>query len=200
MRIYTRTGDTGETGLLGGIRVPKDHVRVTAYGEIDDLNAHVGSLRVAIEDPGVRATMEEIQNLLLEAGTEMATPPASRVQTNGLNEKDVKGIEDAIDRIDSTLPPLTHFILPGGSEAACRAHLARCACRSAERAVVHLLRVEPGETAVLRYLNRLSDYLFVVARWANRVAGVPDILWHSRGLSGPSNPPPAGTADPPDSR
>jgi cob(I)alamin adenosyltransferase len=180
MRIYTRTGDEGETGLLGGIRVPKDHLRIAAYGEIDELNSWIGALRRVLTDAGVDSFLGTIQNLLLEAGTEMATPPGSRYQPGGIRDEDVQGIEAEIDRLEAILPPLTNFILPGGSEGACRAHLARCSCRRAERAVVHLLRGEPAETSVLRFLNRLSDLLFVMARWANVSAGVPDVIWHAR--------------------
>ncbi len=193
MRIYTRTGDAGDTGLLGGGRVPKDHTRVQAYGDIDELNSFVGYLRAAIHDPEIDSVLEAIQNTLLEAGTEAATPPGSAYHPAGVIETDVTGVENSIDRIDSALPPLTSFILPGGSEAACRAHLARCACRRAERSIVRMLRAEPGETLILKYLNRVSDLLFVLARWANHQAGVPDRIWHSRKRTDPS---PTGRSDP----
>lgn len=180
MKIYTRTGDGGETGLLGPLRVSKDHIRVTAYGEIDELNAWIGCLRGLVADPGVGSTLESIQNLLFEAGAELACPADAGPAPRPLVDDDVAGIEAAIDLLEAGLPPIEHFILPGGSEAACASHVARCVCRRAERSVVHLLRAEPTETVVLRYLNRLSDFLFVLARWANQAAGQADIPWVAR--------------------
>lgn len=180
MRIYTRTGDGGETGLLGPLRVPKDHIRVAAYGDIDELNAWIGSLRRSIRDARVGSTLEAVQNLLFEAGAELARPPEAGPSPAPLREPDVVELEAAIDLLEAGLPPLDRFILPGGSEAACAAQVARCVCRRAERSVVRLLRSEPMETAVLRYLNRLSDFLFVLARWANQEAGVADTVWTPR--------------------
>lgn len=181
MRIYTRTGDGGETGLLGGHRVSKDHIRVAAYGEIDELNAQIGLLEVEIGDRAVRSTLDQVQTLLFEAGAELAASPETPSTFGKIRSDDVKGLEAAIDRVEEKLPDLSEFILPGGSEGAGRAHLARCICRRAERAVVALLRAEPVETEVLAFLNRLSDYLFVLARWANREAGVADTAWKGRG-------------------
>jgi cob(I)alamin adenosyltransferase len=186
MRIYTRTGDRGETGLLGGIRVPKDHVRVAAYGEVDELNAHIGSLRRLAGGAAIGPVLESVQELLLEAGAELARAPGGHANGGTLREEDVTALEAEIDKLETDLPTLRQFILPGGSEAACAAHVARCVCRRAERAVVRLLRAEPGETLILRYLNRLSDFLFVLARWADREAGVPDRPWRPR--ASPSNP------------
>ncbi len=180
MKIYTRTGDGGETGLLGPLRVSKDHVRVSAYGEIDEVNAWIGSLRRLIQDPSVGSMLESIQSLLFEAGAELARPAEVGPTPKPLGDADVASLEAGIDLLEAGLPPLENFILPGGSEAACAAHLARCVCRRAERSVVRLLRSEPMDTAVLRYLNRLSDFLFVLARWANREAGLPDVLWIPR--------------------
>lgn len=184
MRIYTRTGDRGETGLLRGPRVGKDHVRIGAYGEIDELNAAIGSLQAAVTDPEITALLLAIQNHLFEAGAELAHPPGSPPDPGALRGEDVTTLERAIDRLEVGLAPLTQFLLPGGCEAACRAHLARCVCRRAERSLVRLLRAEPGETAVLRYLNRLSDLLFVLARRLNRQAGVPETAWKSRAGEG----------------
>ncbi len=180
MKIYTRTGDGGETGLLGPLRVSKDHVRVAAYGEIDEVNAWIGSLRRLITDPSVGSMLESIQSLLFEAGAELARPAEAGPAPNPLGDADVASLEAGIDLLEAGLPPLQHFILPGGSESAGAAHVARCVCRRAERSVVRLLRSEPMDTAVLRYLNRLSDFLFVLARWANREAGLPDVPWIPR--------------------
>lgn len=180
MKIYTRTGDGGETGLLGPVRVPKDHIRIAAYGEVDELNAQLGALRRVVDDPTLASMLEMIQGTLFEVGSELARPPAGGQNLRTLREEDVATLEAAIDQLDAALSPLDQFILPGGSEAACRAHLARCVCRRAERAVVHLLRTEPCETLVIRYLNRLSDFLFVLSRWANREAGVSEQVWRPR--------------------
>jgi cob(I)alamin adenosyltransferase len=180
MRIYTRTGDRGETGLLGGPRVGKDHIRIETYGEIDELNAGIGFLGAAVTDPAIATLLQAIQNHLFEAGSELARPPGSLAGPGALREEDVAALEREIDRLQDELPPLTQFILPGGCEAASRAHLARCVCRRAERSLVRLLRAEPAETAILRYLNRLSDLLFVLARWLNRQAAASEVVWESR--------------------
>jgi len=181
MRIYTRTGDQGDTGLLGPHRVPKDDIRISAYGDVDELNAQIGSLRAVITDPAVASHLERIQAMLLEMGAELASPPGVARPAGAIRDEDVIALEKAIDAIDATLPPLTQFVVPAGAEAACRAHLARCVCRRAERAVVRLLRAQPSETAILPYLNRLSDLLFVLARWANQQARVGESAWRSRG-------------------
>ncbi len=181
MRIYTRTGDGGETGMLGSLRVPKDHIRIAAYGEVDELNAQIGLLRSGIGDPGLGSLLARIQGILLEIGTELATPEGVDRPDGAVGEPDVAEIEAEIDRMEAELPALHRFLLPGGSESACRAHLARCVCRRAERAVVHLLRSEPSETAVVRYLNRLSDFLFVLARRENKRSNVAEPTWTSRG-------------------
>jgi cob(I)alamin adenosyltransferase len=180
MKIYTRTGDEGDTGLLGPLRVPKDHIRVAAYGEIDELNAWIGSLRRLIQDPSVGSMLESIQSLLFEAGAELARTAEAGPAPSPVNDADVAALEAGIDLLEAGMPHLERFILPGGSEASCAAHIARCVCRRAERSVVRLLRAEPVETAVLRYLNRLSDFLFVLARWANREAGLVDVPWVPR--------------------
>jgi len=184
MRIYTRKGDSGETDLLGGIRVPKDHVRVNAYGTVDELNAHLGLLRAAIEDATIDSLLGEIQTRLLQAGSELARARGSGSPDVSIRAEDVETLERAIDRLETALPPLTNFVLPGGTPAACQAHVARCVCRRAERSVVNLVRSEPSETVVLRYLNRLADLLFVLSRWANRKAGVSDATWSGRQPAG----------------
>ena len=180
MRIYTRTGDSGETDLRGGARIPKDHVRITAYGDIDELNAHIGLLRGAIEDAPIDSLLAEIQTRLFEAGAELARCGGSESTEGTVRDVDVDSLEKAIDRLESALPRLTHFVLPGGTPAACYAQIARCVCRRAERSVVRLVRSESVETAVLRYLNRLSDLLFVLSRWANQRADVSDVVWSGR--------------------
>ncbi|MBD3161518.1 MAG: cob(I)yrinic acid a,c-diamide adenosyltransferase [Candidatus Eisenbacteria bacterium] len=180
MRIYTKGGDRGETGLIGGRRVGKDHRRIAAYGEVDELNGQIGWLRVAVDDPDVDRFLGTIQSLLFETGAELANPGPREPDDPGVRESDVLSIEREIDRLEADLPPLRRFILPGGCEAAARAQITRSVCRRAERGTVALLREEPGETQIVPLLNRLSDYLFVLSRWLNRRAGTPEPTWSAR--------------------
>jgi len=182
-KIYTKTGDAGETGLLGGSRVPKDHLRVDAYGQVDELNAAIG-LALALE-PGTfaRELLEQVQRELFNIGAELAsidptrTSKALREPLIGLQH--VAALEAAIDRHETQVPPLIQFILPGGVPKAAALHLARTVCRRAERAVVRLEREHDtrATSSVVPYLNRLSDLLFVLARVANHAAGTPEITW-----------------------
>ncbi|HEY6061149.1 MAG TPA: cob(I)yrinic acid a,c-diamide adenosyltransferase [Gemmatimonadales bacterium] len=181
MKIYTKTGDEGETGLFGGERVPKDHRRVAAYGDVDELNAAVGLARatapVDFEDP----LLQTIQRDLFTVGAELATPdPARLAKALGgppLGDAEVTALEQAIDRLDAGLPPLKAFILPGGAPKGAAFHVARTVCRRTERTVVGLARETPVSPAIRRYLNRLSDLLFVLARAANARAGAGDLPW-----------------------
>lgn len=182
MRIYTRTGDGGETGLFGGGRVPKDHPRVIAYGEIDELNALLGVALAALVYHDLRATLTRVQADLFVIGADLATPHSAGDQVGQkpvtrLAADSVRALEEAIDRYSEGLPELRHFILPGGSLAGAVIHLARATCRRAERAVVALARQEAIGTPILPYLNRLSDLLFVLARVANHRAGEPEHPW-----------------------
>jgi len=181
VRLYTKTGDGGETGLLGGQRVPKDHARVEAYGEVDELNAAIG-LALAVDPADFeRALLETVQRDLFTIGAELAAPDPVKV-AKGLPEPllgrpETEALERAIDAHEATLPALRTFILPGGTTKAAALHLARAVCRRAERALVALARQAPVSPAILAYLNRLSDLLFVLARAANAHAGRPDIAW-----------------------
>ncbi len=177
MRIYTRTGDTGETGLIGGARVPKDDLRVEAYGNVDELNATLGLTRCFIEHEDLNALMERIQRQLFDMGAELASPPERAHQFATLSEADVQALEQAIDQLEAELEPLRQFILPGGTPAAAALHLARTVCRRAERRVVTLHRHSTVRPVVIQYLNRLSDLLFVMARVVNHRASVPDVPW-----------------------
>ncbi|HYU89314.1 MAG TPA: cob(I)yrinic acid a,c-diamide adenosyltransferase, partial [Gemmatimonadales bacterium] len=168
MKIYTKTGDGGETGLFGGGRIPKDSLRVAAYGEVDELNAALGLAR-ALEPPEfVDALVQRIQRDLFTIGAELATPDPDKLHkalsrtSAAIGESDIAALEDAIDGHQSRLEPLKNFILPGGAPKAAALHLARTVCRRAERAVVALSRHEQISPAILRYLNRLSDLLFVL--------------------------------------
>ncbi len=185
-RIYTRTGDEGETGLFGGGRVPKFHPRVTAYGTVDELNATLGWVVTRLAGDGASGPMADrlavIQGDLFAMGAHLATPSDARSRNHlpPLPEGRPTELEAWIDEADSELEPLKSFILPGGSEAGAALHLARTACRRAERAVVALAAEEEVEASVLVYLNRLSDLLFVWARLANHRAGVPETPWRGR--------------------
>ena len=183
MKIYTKTGDGGETGLFGGGRIPKDSLRVAAYGEVDELNAALGLARALEPQEFADALLQRIQRDLFTIGAELATPDPDKLHkalsrtSAAIGESDIAALEDAIDGHQSRLEPLKNFILPGGAPKAAALHLARTVCRRAERAVVALSRHEQISPAILRYLNRLSDLLFVLARAANAHAGRPDVKW-----------------------
>jgi cob(I)alamin adenosyltransferase len=175
-RIYTRAGDRGDTGLIGGARVPKDHPRVEAYGAVDELNSHLGMAIAGLDDQEIASLLQDIQHRLFDLGAEMATP-ATEPTATVISADHVAALERAIDDVEATLPSLREFILPGGTPAAASLHVARAVARRAERQVVALARAEPVNPQIVPYLNRLSDLLFVLARAANRRAGRPDISW-----------------------
>lgn len=180
MKIYTRAGDAGETGLLGGRRVRKSIRRVAAYGEVDELSASLGLVRAALADADLAAILVEVQRDLFALGAQIADvrPEAvQRAEKAVFPEGKVTAIERAIDRAEAELLPLRQFLLPGGCEAGARLHLARTVCRRAERRVVALAEQEEVPSAILAYMNRLSDLLFVLARLANQRAGSADIPW-----------------------
>lgn len=181
-KIYTRSGDAGETALWGGRRVPKDDPRVEAFGTVDELNAVLGVVRAELarwpETPAnVDSLLTDLQHQLFHLGAELAAGSSDSPGSQLLGDADVANLEAAIDRFEEELEPLRSFILPGGCPAAAQLHLARCVCRRAERRLVHLAGFEAVRGEVLRYVNRLSDLCFVLARSVNRAAGVPDVLW-----------------------
>ncbi len=180
-KIYTKTGDEGDTGLFGGQRVRKDHIRVETYGTVDELNAALGMARALNPPHQIDGLLATLQSLLFELGAELATPPDKKKRPNGVMPADITLMEEAIDRAEGELPPLKSFILPGGHPVAAALHQARGVCRRAERLCVTLRTEEPetAETTVV-FLNRLSDLLFVYARYANHLAGVPDVAWQAR--------------------
>ncbi|HEX9293906.1 MAG TPA: cob(I)yrinic acid a,c-diamide adenosyltransferase [Gemmatimonadales bacterium] len=177
MKIYTKTGDAGETGLFGGGRVPKDDPRVRAYGEVDELNAAIG-LAAAL-DPWAydRDRLEAIQRDLFTIGAELATPDPAKLKSPSLDGARVRTLEEGIDGHEANLPPLKNFILPGGSPKAAAFHLARTVCRRAERTIVELARGQKVNPEIVTYLNRLSDLLFVLARAVNKFVGRGDTPW-----------------------
>jgi cob(I)alamin adenosyltransferase len=179
LKIYTKTGDSGETSLFDNSRVSKADARVDAYGEVDELNACLGAARAAGLDPDLSATIEAIQQELFAVGARLADPSArisARATKASVGETEIARLEQTIDRLEAELPPLRRFILPGGCPAGALLHLARTICRRAERRVVGL-GPDAVEAPVIVYLNRLSDLLFVMARGANHRAGVPEIEW-----------------------
>jgi cob(I)alamin adenosyltransferase len=185
MKIYTRGGDAGETSLFGGERVRKSAPRVSAYGEVDELNSVLGVARAELEALDLRAMLETIQSSLFDLGGELATPNAPERSAKGkvgprVAEDDVVELEGWIDGLESELEPLRNFILPGGARAAALLHLGRTVCRRAERAVIGLAEQEAVAAVLIRYLNRLSDLLFVMARAVNRRAGVSEPQWVGR--------------------
>lgn len=179
MKIYTKTGDRGETGLYAGPRVPKDHVRIDAYGTIDELNAVLGVARAGGLPEALDSVVGRLQNDLFSLGAELATPDPDAHGTRLIEAEQVVHLEREIDRLTETVPPLKQFILPAGTLAAAQLHLARTVARRAERAIVRLHRDAEGPLSehLLGYVNRLSDLLFVLARAANVAASEPEVPW-----------------------
>lgn len=182
MKIYTKTGDSGETGLFRGKRVPKHDLRVDAYGNVDELNAMIGVLLPEIQDAALRTLLSGIQQELFEIGADLATPPQAQKDTNmRIPSSKIEGLEKVIDHYEEHLPGLQNFILPGGSKGGALLHYARTVCRRAERSVTRLQAEQSINPEILRYLNRLSDLLFVMARAENQHAGASEVIWKKRG-------------------
>ena len=175
MKIYTRTGDAGQTSLSGGTRVAKNDALIDAYGTIDELNSFIGVARAAWPSSPVDSELDAVQNDLFDIGAQLAAP--GKPQFKGVDPKRTESLERAIDRLEKDLTPLANFILPGGTLAAAQLHVARSVCRRAERLVVGL---ENPPAPTIAYLNRLSDFLFVAARSANVQLGVADVIWRKR--------------------
>lgn len=184
MKIYTKTGDTGDTSLFNGKRVAKHHLRVESYGNVDELNAFVGLLRDQLENKPLRAILLNIQHQLFVIGSNLAYEPDESKKSEKLAAKipvldvlEIEKLEKEIDRMDGELPPMTHFILPGGHPAVSSCHIARSVCRRAERGVCKLNETSATDANIIRYLNRLSDYLFVLSRYLAKELGVEEIKW-----------------------
>ena len=188
MKIYTKTGDTGTTALFGGTRVPKDHIRIESYGTVDELNSHIGLIRDQDFNAHYKDILIEIQDRLFTVGAILATPPEKevlkngekRLQNLGIVESDIELLESEIDAMEEALPPMTHFVLPGGHTTVSYCHIARCVCRRAERLAVHLDHNEPIAEIAIKYLNRLSDYLFVLARKLSYDLNAEEVKWIPR--------------------
>ncbi len=185
MKIYTKTGDKGTTALFGGTRVPKHHIRIESYGTIDELNSHIGLIRDQAIDPIHKKVLMEIQDRLFTVGAILATDPEKTTLKNGkdrlnipkISESDIKLLEDNMDNMNAALPPMTNFVLPGGHQTVSFCHLARTVCRRAERLASHLNDMEPFQPETLMYINRLSDYLFVLARKLSHELQAEEIKW-----------------------
>lgn len=188
MKIYTKTGDKGETSLFGGDRVKKSDLRIKAYGTVDELNSYIGLVRDLSESESLRTDLNQIQNNLFALGAMLATPESKsklksgkdRLQIKTIHEEEVHFLERRIDMMNEELEPMRFFVLPGGHQTVSFCHIARCVCRRAERNCVELEENEAIDAYIVRYLNRLSDYLFVVARKLTLDLGVEEIPWKPR--------------------
>jgi cob(I)alamin adenosyltransferase len=185
MKIYTKTGDNGTTALFGGNRVKKYNSRIESYGTVDELNSYIGLIKDQEISDEAKASLLKIQNELFTLGAMLATPPEKETLKNGKERLNIPKIDDTsilfleneIDKMDAVLPQMTHFVLPGGHQAVSFCHIARCVCRRAERLSVELNDEEPLNENILKYLNRLSDYLFVLARKLSLDLDVEEIKW-----------------------
>lgn len=177
-KIYTKTGDKGQTSLIGGTRLPKHHVRIEAYGTVDELNSHIGLLRDVIEEKSVFDLLISIQDRLFTIGSQLAADPEkNKMQLPIVYEEDVTALEKAIDEMNTQVPEMKSFVLPGGHIYVSYCHIARCVCRRAERAVLRLAENESVNDIHIKYLNRLSDYLFMLSRWLTMKLNAKEIAW-----------------------
>ncbi len=178
-KIYTKTGDAGETALFGGTRLPKNHLRIETYGTVDELNSYLGVVRDSVQDEAMRSVLKIVQDRLFAIGANLASDGEYKVIPD-IYLADVELLEREIDAMDAVLPPLKNFILPGGHTAVSFCHVARCVCRRAERLTVALHQEEPLEPLILQYLNRLSDYLFTLSRKIALDFQAEEIVWQPR--------------------
>jgi cob(I)alamin adenosyltransferase len=183
MKIYTKTGDAGKTSLIGGTKVLKSDLRIEAYGTVDELNSHIGLVSDFCNDDKSKTVLKEIQDRLFTIGSELACDPEKNINMPipDLHESDIKLLEDEMDKMDEELPVMKKFILPGGLPAVSFAHVARCVCRRAERCCVRL-KENGGEVnpLIIKYINRLSDYLFILARYIGMKNNATEIIWNAR--------------------
>jgi cob(I)alamin adenosyltransferase len=182
-KIYTKTGDKGTTSLIGGTKIPKSDLRIEAYGTVDELNSYIGLCKDLLSDEHSRKTLLEIQDRLFTIGSSLACDPVKepKIHIPDLKETDVNLLEQDIDRMNESVPPMKFFILPGGHTTLSHLHVARCVCRRAERCCVRLQLETPGEDhLIIKYINRLSDYLFVLSRYTGHLLNVEEIPWKPR--------------------
>lgn len=183
MKIYTKTGDLGKTSLIGGTKVPKNHIRIETYGTVDELNSYIGLIIDHVSDKHSKIVLKEIQDRLFTVGSSLACDPDKepKMKIPDLKEKDIVLLEKEMDKMSEVLPAMKNFILPGGHVSVSTIHIARCVCRRCERLCVHMqeegLFVDP---LVIKYINRLSDYLFILARYTSHLVGAEEIPWKAR--------------------
>ena len=182
-KIYTKTGDNGTTGLIGGTRIPKSHIRIEAYGTVDELNSWIGNISDLIQIQETKNILKEIQDRLFTIGSSLACDPEkdTKMHIHDLKETDIELLENQIDKMNEELPELKHFVLPGGDQAASSCHIVRCVCRRAERICVHMQQENQFiDELVIIYLNRLSDYLFVLSRYILFKNKGVETIWEPR--------------------
>jgi cob(I)alamin adenosyltransferase len=185
MKIYTKTGDKGTTSLFGGTRVPKHHIRIESYGTVDELNAHIGLIKDQEIEVHTKEILNRVQDRLFTIGSTLATEPEKATLKSGkerlsipkISEEDIMLLEKEMDLMNDALPEMTHFVLPGGHQSVSFCHIARCVCRRAERLATALYEISPFDEMVIKYLNRLSDYLFVLARKLSKDLDAEEIQW-----------------------
>lgn len=180
MKIYTKTGDEGTTSLFGGKKIEKDDLRIDAYGTVDELNSFIGLLHAKFDNVEQNQLLVQIQNRLFDIGSSLACDPEKPLVTPDVKEEDILLLENAMDNMEASLEPLRNFILPGGSLAISYAHVCRTICRRAERRVISLNHVSPVDKKIVKYLNRLSDYFFMLSRYIAHIEGVKEIPWKGR--------------------
>jgi cob(I)alamin adenosyltransferase len=180
VKIYTKAGDQGKTALFGGRNVSKSDLRVDAYGTIDELNAHIGLLRDQVQMVDIQDFLKNLQDRLFTIGSHLASDPKNHPMLPDIHNTDITALENAMDQMEESLEPLRHFILPGGHPTVSYTHLCRTICRRAERLVVALHEVEPVEALVLQFLNRLSDYFFMLGRFIAKELGIAEVKWIPR--------------------
>lgn len=181
-KIYTKTGDKGKTSLIGGTKVSKAHLRIEAYGTVDELNSYIGLCKDYLKDENAVKVLQEVQDRLFTIGSELACDPEkiTKIAIPDLHESDCVFLEKEIDKMEAVLQPMKSFILPGGDVGISQLHIARCVCRRAERCCVRLSEETTVENIIIKYLNRLSDYLFVLARYTGHLLNIQDIPWRPR--------------------
>ncbi len=185
MKIYTKTGDKGTTSLFGGTRVPKHHIRIESYGTVDELNAHIGLIKDQKIEVHTKEILNRVQDRLFTIGSTLATEPEKATLKSGkerlsipkISEEDILLLEKEMDLMNDALPEMTHFVLPGGHQSVSFCHIARCVCRRAERMATALYEISPFDEMLIKYLNRLSDYLFVLARKLSKDLHAEEIQW-----------------------